>query len=161
MAILLVYVLLVAYSQSFMLPLVAMAAIPLALIGVFPGHWLLDSAFSGPSLIGVVPLAGIVMRNSLLIMDFSMERIERGVPHIQAIIDAAALRLPTISLTALTVVIGSTFVLPDPVFRGLAVSLIFGTISATLLTPLAVPILFYRFVRQSEVQYGHVVPATS
>lgn len=151
-AISMVFALLVSYYQSFSLPFIAMAAIPLALIGVFPGHWLMGAPFSGPSLIGIIALAGIVMRNSLLIIDFFSTQLLSGIPVQDALIKATSMRLPAITLTALTIVIGSMFMLSDPVFQGLAISMIFGTISATLLTPFIIPILVNHYVRINGVE---------
>ncbi|OUR89997.1 hypothetical protein A9Q81_20450 [Gammaproteobacteria bacterium 42_54_T18] len=151
-AISMVFALLVAYYQSFSLPFIAMAAIPLAIIGVFPGHWLMGAPFSGPSLIGIIALAGIVMRNSLLIIDFFSTQLHSGLPVQDALVKATSMRLPAISLTASTIVIGSMFMLSDPVFQGLAISMIFGTISATLLTPFIIPILVNRYVRINGIE---------
>ena len=150
-AIALVFALLVAYYQSFSLPFIAMAAIPLAIIGVFPGHWLVDAPFSGPSLIGIIALAGIVMRNSLLIIDFFSTQLSMGLQVQDALVKATSMRLPAISLTALTVIIGSMFMLSDPVFQGLAISMIFGTISATLLTPFIIPILVNHHIKRHGI----------
>ena len=147
-ALLMVFALLVAYYKSFSLPLLAMSAIPLSVIGIFPGHWLLGNPFSGPSLIGIIALAGIVMRNSLLIIDFFGTQLRAGLSIEDALVKASSMRLPAISLTATTVVIGSMFMLSDPVFGGLAVSLIFGTISATILTPFVVPILVNHYAKK-------------
>jgi multidrug efflux pump subunit AcrB len=142
-----IYLLLVAYYRSFRIPLVAMSAIPLGLIGVFFGHWLMGQMFSGPSVIGIIALSGTVVRNSLLIIDFVMDYMKNGMPLYKAIREAGAIRLRPILLTALAVVTGTAIMLSDPVFGGLAVSLIFGTISATLLTMFVVPTLLYLLLR--------------
>lgn len=139
----LIYLLFVAYYRSFIIPLVAMAAIPLGLIGVFPGHWLLGQPFSGPSMIGVIALAGVVVRNSLLIIDFILAYLKEGKSLDEAVREAGAVRLRPILLTALAVTLGSAIMLTDPVFCGLAISLIFGTLSSTILTMLIIPLLVH------------------
>lgn len=139
----LIYLLFVAYYRSFIIPLLAMAAIPLGLIGVFPGHWLLEQPFSGPSMIGVIALAGVVVRNSLLIIDFILVYLKKGKTLEEAVREAGAVRLRPILLTALAVTLGSAIMLTDPVFCGLAISLIFGTLSSTILTLLIIPLLVY------------------
>lgn len=143
MALLLIYLLLVAYYGSFSIPLIAMSAIPLGLIGVFPGHWLMDATFSTPSMIGIITLAGVVVRNSLLIIDFILDYMKKGLSLDIAVREAGAVRLRPILLTALAIILGSAIMLSDPVFGGLAISLIFGTISSTIFTLLVVPALFY------------------
>lgn len=144
MSLLAIYFLLVAYYQSFSLPLLVMVSIPLGLIGVFPGHWLLDQDFTAPSMIGVIALAGVAVRNSLLIVDFIRERIAEGMSPEEAISDAGALRIIPITLTTLAIVFGTLVIIPDPVMGGLAVSLIFGSISSAILTVLVVPLLYGR-----------------
>lgn len=142
-AVLFIYLLLVGYYSSFMIPLVAMSAIPLGLAGVFPGHWLLGQSFTATSMIGVIALAGVVVRNSLLIIDFVQDYMKLGMSLREAVSEAGAVRLRPILLTALAIVLGSAVMLPDPVFGGLAISLIFGTISSTILTLIVVPVLYY------------------
>jgi multidrug efflux pump subunit AcrB len=139
-----IYFLLVAYYQSFSLPLLVMISIPLGLIGVFPGHWLLDQDFTAPSMIGVIALAGVAVRNSLLIVDFIRERIAEGIPRQEAIADAGALRIIPITLTTLAIVFGTMVMIPDPVMGGLAISLIFGSIASAILTVFVVPLLYAR-----------------
>ena len=146
-ALILIYLLLVAYYRSFSIPVVAMSAIPLGLIGVFSGHLLMGQMFSGPSVIGIIALSGTVVRNSLLIIDFVLDYIKEGVPLYEAIREAGAVRLRPILLTALAIITGTAIMLSDPVFGGLAVSLIFGTISATILTMIVVPTLLYLLLR--------------
>ena len=146
-----IYLLLIAYYHSFRIPLVAMAAIPLGLIGVFGGHWLMGQMFSGPSIIGIIALSGIVVRNSLLIIDFVLDYMKKGMPLYEAIKEAGAVRLRPILLTALTTAMGSAIMLSDPVFGGLAVSLIFGTISASILTMIVVPTLLYLLLRNKTI----------
>ncbi|MEE2733021.1 MAG: efflux RND transporter permease subunit [Pseudomonadota bacterium] len=143
MAIIFIFLCLVAYYQSFSLPVVALAAIPLGLAGIFPGHWLMQSQFSATSMVGVIALAGVVVRNSLLIIDFVQENQRQGMSLENAILEAGALRLRPILLTALSIVLGSAIMLKDPLFSGLAISLIFGTIAATVLTLIVVPLMLY------------------
>lgn len=148
LAVTFVYLILVAYYQSFTIPLIAMAAIPLGVIGVFPGHWLMGVPFSGASIIGIIALAGVVVRSSLLIIDFAGEKLAAGVELREAVQEAATLRLRPIFLTAVTVLLGSLVMLLDPVFNGLAVSLIFGTLVSTVLTVLVIPVIVYRVARE-------------
>lgn len=142
-AIVLLYLILVAYYQSFSLPVVALAAIPLGLIGVFPGHWILGQQFTAPSIVGVIALAGVVVRNGLLIIDFVLEYRLQGKGLREAVIEAGAIRLRPIMLTALAVILGSAIMLADPMFIGLAISLIFGTLASTVLSLLFLPVLLY------------------
>ncbi len=143
-----IFLLLVGYYQSFMIPLVAMSAIPLGLAGVFPGHWIMGQSFTATSMIGVIALAGVVVRNSLLIIDFILDNMKRGMPLLEAVTEAGAVRLRPILLTALAIILGSAVMLTDPVFGGLAISLIFGTIVSTILTLIVVPMLFYSLLRR-------------
>jgi len=147
-ALLFIYLLLVGYYGSFMIPLVAMSAIPLGLAGVFPGHWLMGQSFTATSMIGVIALAGVVVRNSLLIIDFVQDYMKLGMSLREAVSEAGAVRLRPILLTALAIVLGSAVMLSDPVFGGLAISLIFGTISSTILTLIVVPVLYYSLMRR-------------
>jgi len=147
-ALIFIYLLLVGYYRSFIIPLIAMSAIPLGLIGVFPGHWLMDQYFSAPSMIGVIALSGVVVRNSLLIIDFVLDYMKQGIPLHEAVSEAGAVRLRPILLTALAIILGSIVMITDPVFGGLAISLIFGTIASTILTLVVVPVLLYSFLRR-------------
>ncbi len=153
-AITLLFLVLVAYYQSFSLPAVAMLAIPLGLVGVAPGHWIMQQQFSATSIVGVIALAGVVVRNSLLIIDFVLEYRNKGRPLREAILDACAIRLRPILLTALAIVLGSAVMLTDPLFVGLAISLIFGTIAATVLTLLVIPVLLYILLRWKDHRVG-------
>lgn len=143
LAITVIYLVLVAYYQSFILPIVAMSAIPLGLVGIFPGHWIMGQSFTATSLIGIIALAGVVVRNSLLIIDFVMDYRRQGIPIKEAILEAGAVRLRPILLTALAVMMGSAVMLTDPVFGGLAISLVFGTMASTVLTLVVIPIFLY------------------
>ncbi|MDO9174112.1 MAG: efflux RND transporter permease subunit, partial [Actinomycetota bacterium] len=153
-AIVLLYLILVAYYQSFSLPAVALAAIPLGLIGVFPGHWLLGQQFSATSIVGIIALAGVVVRNGLLIIDFVLEYRLQGYPLRDAVIEAVAIRVRPIMLTALAVMLGSSVMLTDPMFVGLAISLIFGTLASTLLSLLLLPVLLYKVLGWRERRDG-------
>jgi multidrug efflux pump subunit AcrB len=126
-----------------------MGSIPMTLIGVFPGHWLTHQAFTATSMIGVIALAGIVVRNSLLLIDFIVDYRKRGYALEQAVIDAGAARFRPIMLTALAIILGSAIMITDPVFGGLAVSLIFGTFASTALTLLVIPLMYYLWERRT------------
>ena len=150
-ALLFIYLLLVATYRSFVVPLIAMLAIPAGIIGVFPGHWLLGINFSMGSAIGVVALAGVVIRNSLLIIDFIRDYQHEGKSLEEAVRFAGAVRFRPIFLSALTVALGTLILYTDPLFAGLATSLIFGTLSSTVLTLLILPTLYYQIaVRHPE-----------
>jgi multidrug efflux pump subunit AcrB len=138
-----IYLLLVAYYKSFLLPVIVMGAIPLTLIGVFPGHWLTHQSFTATSMIGVIALAGVVVRNSLLLIDFILDYRARGYSLQESVAQAGAVRLRPILLTALAIMLGSAIMVSDPVFGGLAVSLIFGTLLSTILTLIVIPLLYY------------------
>jgi multidrug efflux pump subunit AcrB len=140
----LIYLVLVANYRSFSLPLVGMTAIPLGMIGIFPGHWLVGIKFSMSSMIGVVALAGLVVRNSLLIIDFIHDHQRAGHPLREAVQRAGAVRLRPIMLTSAAMVLGVLVLFRDPLFIGLATSLLFGTLASTLLTLLVLPPLYYR-----------------
>jgi multidrug efflux pump subunit AcrB len=147
-ALILIYLMLVGYYKSFMLPLIVMGAIPLTLVGVFPGHWATDQAFTATSMIGVIALAGIVVRNSLLLIDFIVEYRNQGYALDQAVIEAGAVRFRPILLTALAIILGSAIMITDPVFGGLAVSLIFGTFASTVLTLVVIPLMYFLWQRK-------------
>lgn len=142
-----IYILIVGWFQSFVTPLVQMTAIPLSLIGIVLGHWLIGAYFSAPSMIGFIALAGIMVRNSVLLIDFINLRLEAGIPLKQAIIESGAVRTTPILLTAGAVVLGAIVMLFDPIFQGLAISLIGGSISSTILTLIVVPLLYYKTMR--------------
>jgi multidrug efflux pump subunit AcrB len=154
-----IFLILVAYYQSFTLPIIAMSAIPLGLVGIFPGHWLLGKPFTVTSLVGILTLTGILVRNSLLIIDFALDYRRQGMDFREAILEAGAVRLRPILLTTLAIVFGSMVMLIDPVFCGLGISLIFGTLAATVLTLVVIPcLLFLHFKREQE---GSVEQATT
>ena len=141
---LLIYLLVVAQFRSYVVPLIIMAPIPLTVIGVMPGHALLGAQFTATSMIGMIALAGIIVRNSILLIDFINHAIAAGRALRDAVIDAAAVRAKPIALTALAAMIGGFFILDDPIFEGLAVSLIFGILVSTVLTLLVIPLLVLR-----------------
>jgi multidrug efflux pump subunit AcrB len=145
LALMVIFLLLVAYYRSFSLPLLAMSAVPLALIGVFPGHWLLNTTFSAASMVGVIALAGVVVRNSLLIIDFAQEYQRQGHPLEDAVREAGAVRLRPIILTTLAIALGTAIMVPDPVMGGLAIALIFGSMSSALFVVFVVPLLYRRW----------------
>ncbi len=148
-AIIFIYILIVGWFQNFKAPLVMMVAIPLSLIGVIVGHWLMGAFFTATSFIGMIALAGIMVRNSVLLIDFVNLRLDEGVPIKQAVIEAGAVRTMPILLTAGTVVIGAFVILFDPIFQGLAISLMGGTIVSTVLTLLVVPLVYYLIERKN------------
>ncbi|WP_140848650.1 efflux RND transporter permease subunit [Paracoccus sp. FO-3] len=149
-ALLLVYLLLVAYYQSFMIPAIAMSSVPLGIIGIFPGHSIVGMDFSATSMIGIIALSGVVIRNSLLIIDFIQDNRAHGMPLDVAVREAGAVRLRPILLTTFAIVLGSAIMVTDPVFGGLAISLIFGTVISTAFTVFVVPILYHRDALRRE-----------
>ena len=149
-ALLLIYLLLTAFYRSFMIPVIIMGAIPLTIIGVFPGHWLMNQPFTATSMIGVIALAGIVVRNSLLLIDFIIERQRQGESLEAAVMHSGVVRLLSIILTALAIILGSAVMLSDPVFGGLAISLIFGAFASTTLTLFAIPLVYYSWKRRRQ-----------
>jgi multidrug efflux pump subunit AcrB len=149
----LIYLLVVAQFGSYLVPLVIMAPIPLTIIGVMPGHALLGAQFTATSMIGMIALAGIIVRNSILLVDFINQEHAAGATLEQAVIRAGAVRAKPIVLTGLAAMLGAFFILDDPIFNGLAVSLIFGILVSTLLTLVVIPVLYY------SVRYRALAPA--
>jgi multidrug efflux pump subunit AcrB len=145
----LIYLLVVAQFGSYLTPLVIMAPIPLTIIGVMPGHALLGAQFTATSMIGMIALAGIIVRNSILLVDFVNQEIARGVALEDAVIGAAAARTKPIVLTGLAAMLGAFFILDDPIFNGLAVALIFGILVSTLLTLVVIPVLYDVMLRRT------------
>lgn len=142
-AIVIIYMLIVGWFQNFKTPIVMMLAIPLSLIGIVFGHWLLGAYFTATSFIGMIALAGVMVRNSVLLIDFIEIRLNDGIELKQAIIEAGAVRTSPILLTTGAVVIGASIILFDPLFQGLAISLVFGAIVSTILTLIVVPLIYY------------------
>ncbi len=139
----LIYLLVVAQFKSYLTPLIIMAPIPLTVIGVMPGHALLGSQFTATSMIGMIALAGIIVRNSILLVDFVNLKLSEGVDLQHAVIDAASARAKPILLTGLAAMAGAFFILDDPIFNGLAIALIFGILVSTILTLVVIPVLYY------------------
>jgi len=151
----LIYLLVVAQFRSYAVPLIIMAPIPLTIIGIMPGHALLDRQFTATSMIGMIALAGIIVRNSILLVDFIRHEVEeKGAELQEAVIRAGAVRARPIVLTALAAMVGATFILDDPIFSGLAVSLIFGIFVSTLLTLVVIPVVYYAYTWRRASQGG-------
>jgi multidrug efflux pump subunit AcrB len=146
----LIYILVVAWFQNFKTPLVIMAAIPFSLVGILPGHWVLGAFFTATSMIGFIAGAGIVVRNSIILVDFIELRLRAGEPLDRAVVDAGAVRFRPMMLTAAAVVVGSSVILFDPIFQGLAISLMAGEVASLLLSRMTVPVLFF-MMRQKEI----------
>ncbi|MEQ6341074.1 MAG: efflux RND transporter permease subunit [Gammaproteobacteria bacterium] len=147
----LIYLLVVAQFRSYLTPLIIMAPIPLTIIGVMPGHALLGAQFTATSMIGMIALAGIIVRNSILLVDFINQEVSRGVSFEEAVISAGSVRAKPIVLTGLAAILGALFILDDPIFNGLAISLIFGILVSTLLTLVVIPVMYYAFMRKRIV----------
>jgi len=150
---LLIYLLVVAQFRSYLVPLVIMAPIPLTVIGILPGHaimhWLTGAGqFTATSMIGMIALAGIIVRNSILLVDFINQEVRSGVPFDRAVVRSAAVRAKPIVLTGLAAMAGAFFILDDPIFSGLAVSLIFGLFVSTILTLIVIPVVYYGVIHQ-------------
>ncbi len=139
----LIYMLMVGWFKNYITPLVVMAAIPFSLIGILPAHWGMDAFFTATSMIGMMAGAGIVVRNSIILVDFIELQLKEGLPLAKAVVEAGAVRFRPMLLTALAVVVGASVILADPIFQGLAISLMFGEIASLLISRMAVPILYY------------------
>ncbi|HEU5414076.1 MAG TPA: efflux RND transporter permease subunit [Candidatus Angelobacter sp.] len=146
----LIYVLVVGWFKSFVTPLVIMAPIPLTLVGILPAHAIMGAFFTATSMIGFIAGAGIIVRNSIILVDFIELRRSHGVPLAQAVVDAGAIRFRPMLLTAAAVVVGASVILFDPIFQGLAISLMAGEVASTLLSRMAVPVLYYLSERGHE-----------
>jgi multidrug efflux pump subunit AcrB len=146
----LIYVLNVAWFQSFKTPLVIMSAIPFSLVGILPAHGLLGAFFTATSMIGFIAGAGIVVRNSIILVDFIEQRLREGIPLEQAVVDAGAIRFRPMVLTAAAVVVGAAVILFDPIFQGLAISLMAGEIASLLLSRMTVPIVYFMMRRREQ-----------
>ncbi len=143
----LIYLLVVAQFKSYFVPLIIMAPIPLTIIGVMPGHALLGAQFTATSMIGMIALAGIIVRNSILLVDFIQQQLDQGVDFAHAVIQSSAVRAKPIMLTAVAAMTGAFFILDDPIFNGLAVSLIFGILVSTILTLIVIPVLYFALMK--------------
>jgi len=144
----LIYLLVVGQFRSYLVPLIIMAPIPLTIIGVMPGHALLDRQFTATSMIGMIALAGIIVRNSILLVDFINQEVREGRAFEEAVIRSGVVRAKPIALTGAAAMLGAFFILDDPIFSGLAVSLIFGILVSTLLTLAVIPVMYYAFMRK-------------
>ncbi len=140
---LLIYLLVVAQFKSYLVPLIIMAPIPLTVIGIMPGHALLDAQFTATSMIGMIALAGIIVRNSILLVDFINQQVREGMELADAVIRSATVRAKPIVLTGVAAMAGAFFILDDPIFSGLAISLIFGIFVSTVLTLIVIPVVYY------------------
>ncbi|WP_374323970.1 efflux RND transporter permease subunit [Azonexus sp.] len=146
----LIYLLVVAHFGSYLVPLIIMAPIPLTIIGVMPGHALFGAQFTATSMIGMIALAGIIVRNSILLVDFIKLQVAAGMDFHDAVIQSAAVRAKPIALTALAAMLGAMFILDDPIFNGLALALIFGILVSTLLTLVVIPVLYFAAFRKEH-----------
>jgi multidrug efflux pump subunit AcrB len=152
----LIFVLVVGWFHSFTTPLTIMVAIPFSLIGILPAHWLAGAFFTATSMIGFIAGAGIVVRNSIILVDFIELRVKEGMPLDQAVIDAGAIRFRPMMLTAAAVVVGASVILFDPIFQGLAISLMAGEVASLLFSRMTVPVLYYLEKRWEFAHGGHL-----
>jgi multidrug efflux pump subunit AcrB len=153
LGLILIYLLVVAHFRSYLVPLVIMAPIPLTVVGVMPGHALLGAEYTATSMIGMIALAGIIVRNSILLVDFINLKLAEGIPLKEAVIRSASTRAQPILLTAVAAMLGALFILDDPIFNGLATSLIFGISISTLLTLVVIPVLYFMATRASAAKW--------
>jgi multidrug efflux pump subunit AcrB len=158
----LIYVLVVGWFRSFIVPLVIMVPIPLTLVGILPAHALMGAFFTATSMIGFIAGAGIIVRNSIILVDFIELRREQGMSLEHAVVDAGAVRFRPMLLTAAAVVVGASVILFDPIFQGLAISLMAGEVASTLLSRMAVPVLYYMVEKHKQPAPGsNPAPARS
>lgn len=148
----LIYILMVGWFRSFMTPLIVMAAIPFSLVGILPAHGFMHAFFTAPSMIGFMAGAGIVIRNSIILVDFIEQRVREGMNLREAVVDAGAVRFRPMMLTAMAVVVGGAVILSDPIFQGLAISLMAGEIASLLISRMAVPVLYFMAYRNQYSQ---------
>ncbi len=147
----LIYVLMVGWFRSFLTPLIVMVAIPFSLVGIMPAHGMLGAFFSATSMIGFMAGAGIVVRNSIILVDFIEQRVAEGMPLAEAVVDAGAVRFRPMLLTAMAVVVGASVILADPIFKGLAIALMAGEIASLLISRMAVPVLYFMANKRAEL----------
>ena len=157
----LIFILMVGWFRSFLTPLVVMAAIPFSLVGILPAHGLMGAFFTATSMIGFMAGAGIVVRNSIILVDFIEQRLAEGMPLAEAVVDAGAVRFRPMLLTALAVVVGAAVILADPIFQGLAISLMAGEIASLLISRMAVPVLYYMAYNKESKPAGTPSPEQS
>ena len=148
----LIAVLVIGWFQSFTVPIAILLPIPLSLIGILPGHWVFGAFFTATSMIGFIALAGIIVRNSILLVDFINLELKAGEVLEDAVVKAGAVRLVPILLTQLSTIIGSSFMLSDPIFQGLAMAMISGIIVSTALTLGVIPVLYYMFLKTTGTE---------
>ena len=146
----LIYMLMVGWFKDYLVPVVVMAAIPFSLIGILPAHWGFGAFFTATSMIGFMAGAGIVVRNSIILVDFIELRVSHGLPLAEAVVEAGAIRFRPMLLTALAVVVGASVILADPIFQGLAISLMAGSVAATLLSVPSIPVWYYLVARRGR-----------
>ena len=146
----LIYVLMVGWFRSFITPAIVMAAIPFSLVGILPAHGLMGAFFTATSMIGFMAGGGIVVRNSIILVDFIELRVREGMALSEAVIDAGAVRFRPMLLTAMAVVVGASVNLADPIFQGLAIALMAGEIASLFISRMAVPVLYYLFHHQTS-----------
>jgi multidrug efflux pump subunit AcrB len=139
----LIYILMVGWFRSFLTPMIVMVVIPFSLVGILPAHGALGAFFTATSMIGFMAGAGIVVRNSIILVDFIEQRLREGLPLAEAVVEAGMVRFRPILLTALAVVVGASVILPDPIFQGLAISLMAGSLVSMVIAPVAVPLLYF------------------
>jgi multidrug efflux pump subunit AcrB len=155
----LIYILVVGWFQSFVTPLTIMLAIPFSLVGILPAHAAMGAFFTATSMIGFIAGAGIVVRNSIILVDFIELRLLEGLPLEQAVVDAGAVRFRPMALTAAAMIVGAGVILFDPIFQGLAISLMAGEVASLLLSRMAVPVLYYMAKRHERVAVARVTVA--
>jgi multidrug efflux pump subunit AcrB len=155
----LIYLLVVGWFHSFVTPLAIMAAIPFSLVGILPAHAAMGAFFTATSMIGFIAGAGIVVRNSIILVDFIELRLREGMPLDQAVVDAGAVRFRPMALTAAAVIVGSAVILFDPIFQGLAISLMAGEVASLFLSRMTVPILYYVIGTRHTIESERIVAA--
>jgi multidrug efflux pump subunit AcrB len=148
----LIAILVIGWFQSFSVPLAILLPIPLSLIGILPGHWAFGAFFTATSMIGFIAGAGIIVRNSIILVDFIELKLRQGMPLAEAVAEAGAVRFRPMLLTAAAVVVGSLVILFDPIFQGLAISLMMGEVAATLLSRMAVPVVYFLIARRGRAE---------
>jgi multidrug efflux pump subunit AcrB len=148
----LIAILVIGWFQSFAVPLAILLPIPLSLIGILPGHWAFGAFFTATSMIGFIAGAGIIVRNSIILVDFTELKLRQGMPLVEAVVEAGAVRFRPMLLTAAAVVVGSLVILFDPIFQGLAISLMMGEVAATFLSRMAVPVVYYLIARRGRAE---------
>jgi multidrug efflux pump subunit AcrB len=148
----LIAILVIGWFQSFSVPLAILLPIPLSLIGILPGHLAFGAFFTATSMIGFIAGAGIIVRNSIILVDFIELKLRQGMPLAEAVVEAGAVRFRPMLLTAAAVVVGSLVILFDPIFQGLAISLMMGEVAATFLSRMAVPVVYYLIARHGRAE---------